>query len=90
MGFFWESRSTKEKKEEQMLSAILKQFESEIGQEQKKKENPTPSSFQAPTEGGKSEEIKRPASVEDFARFLSSKGLFDYREWEDFQTKKNG
>ena len=77
-----------------MLSAILKQFESDL-QGQKKSdhtEKAVPStvksdSLQIEKKVGA---MGKTASVEDFARFLSSKGLFDYKEWEDFQAKKNG
>ena len=93
MGLFWESRKIKEQKEEAMLSAILKQFETEInqGQDQKKSSKEDNSPTSTPDKPGKIENsLKKTASVEDFARFLSSKGLFNYTEWEDFQTKKNG
>lgn len=95
MGLFWEKRKIKEEKEDQMLSAILKQFESEIvqGQDQKKsvKGEASPVSIPKPGEFQKAvSPLNKSASVEDLALFLASKGLFEHKEWEDFQTKKNG
>ena len=89
MGLFWESRKTKEQKEEQMLSAILKQFESELGQVQKKNVS-APSGIPPVSFQKNPSSPQKNASIEDLVRFLSSKGLFEYKEWEDFQTKKNG
>ena len=95
MGLFWEKRKIKEEKEDQMLSAILKQFESEIvqGQDQKKsvKGEASPVSIPKTVELQKAASpLNKSASVEDLALFLASKGLFEHKEWEDFQTKKNG
>lgn len=95
MGLFWGNRKTKEQKEEQMLAAILKQFEAEVheGQDQKQNGKGQPSLFPVikPDPSQKfANPLKKTGSVDDLARFLSSKGLFSYSDWEDFQTKKNG
>ena len=95
MGLFWEKRKIKEEKEAMMLSAILKQFESEIVQGEDQKKNIKGETFSASIEKPAklpkaASPLKKSASVEDLALFLASKGLFEHKEWEDFQTKKNG
>ncbi len=95
MGLFWENRKIKEEKEEQMLAAILKKFESEVREGQDQKQSGKGEASPLPVIRSESSQklstpLNKTGSVDELARFLSSKGLFDYSDWKDFQAKKNG